>query len=419
MRQISFLVVMATALPLRAHEPRSADPAAKDENQPVSASDKRSEPESPKPTELSGVFEAVRSAELMVDHDHLTDLKLERILPHGTTVKKGAIVVWFETEDSDDKLRTAETDLKLAQLQLEADEFAYEQFLESQKLDRAAAKRARDYARRDYDHFMKTQLEREIAGAEQDLKSAEFSVESAMEELNQLTQMYEEDDLTEQSEEIVLRRAKFAYESAMHRLTDSKIRIKRSLNELIPRSETSQKETLDRALMAFDNAMHELDNARRKRDLEIDRSRRDFQKKKRDFEQMREERNCMVLRAPHGGVVLHGKLSRGTLPAKPVEWLPGSKVAVRTVIATLADPVKLQIRIDLPEEHLSAMRAAKVVTVNAKARPDEKFGAKVETVADVPYSPGKFDCVVAVPKKNAEGIQPCMSCTVTIEKEVE
>ena len=77
--------------------------------------------------------------------------------------------------------------------------------------------------------------------------------------------MYLEDDLTEQSEEIVLRRAKFAYESAMHRLTDSKIRTKRSLNELIPRSEASQKETFERAVMAFNDAMYKLENQRLQR----------------------------------------------------------------------------------------------------------------------------------------------------------
>ena len=410
MRQISifFLMLMATAPSLFANDPP-----------PASASDTKAKQDPPPTIDLSGTLEAVRSTELMVNHEHLTDLKLERILPHGTTVKKGAPVVWFETEDLDEQLKTAEIDFKLATLQHEADEFDYTQFLESQKLDRAAAQRARDEARRDYDHFIKTQLDREIAGAKQSLKSAEFSVESAKEELNQLTQMYEEDDLTEQSEEIVLRRAKFAYESAMHRLTDSKIRIERSLNEMIPRNEKNQKETLDRALLAYDNSMHELDNARRKRDLEWDRSRRQFAKKNRDFKKMRQERNGVVLRAPHDGIVLHGKLDRGKLPSKSPEWSPGSKVAVRTVIATLADPAKLQIRIDLPEEHLSAMRTAKSVTVAPKGMSDASFSAKVKEVSSLPYVPGKFDCVISVPKKKVTGLQPGMSCEVKIEKEVE
>ena len=421
MRQILFptLLLMVITSSLRADDPQSDKKPPAETQESSEKSKEQSEKAPPSEIELTGTIEAVQSSELMVNNEHLTELKLERILAHGSTVKEGAPVVWFETEDLDEQLKTAEINFKLAELQHEADEFAYTQFVENQQLDRAAAQRARDEARNDYEYFMKTQLDRDIARAEQSLKSAEFSTESAKEELDQLTQMYQEDDLTEQSEEIVLRRAKYSYETALERLTDSKLSSERSLSEMIPRSEIRQKETLDRALLAYDKAIHDLENARQKRDLEMDRSQREFAVKKREFEEMRDERNSVVLRAEHDGIVLYGKLERGKLPPKEANWSQGDKIAVRSVIATVVDPTELQIRIDLPEEHLSAMRNAKSVIVTSKGAPDAQFSAKVEKISDVPYVPGKFDCVLSIPKDSGTGLLPGMSCQVKIEKEVE
>lgn len=371
----------------------------------------------PEIIELTGVFEAVQSTELTIDNEQLKELEIDRIVSHGTSVKSGQPVVWFATESLDKKLEEAETTFKLAKLDMESAEFDYEQFLETQELDRDAAKRKRDSARSDYDHFVKIQLERDIAGAQQSMKSAEFSVESSKEELEQLTQMYEEDDLTEASEEIVLRRAQFSYDSAMHRLTDAKIRIERTLKESIPRSELSKKETLDRALLTYDKTINDLDTQLSKRRLEIGRKRREFAAKESDFDTMQSERECVVIKAQHDGVVLHGSLTRGKVPAKPLKWDEGKKVSAGTTIATLANPVKLRVIVDLLEGQLAAVTKGKTMTVTPTGHPGTAFKGKVVSVASVPYVPGKFNCVISVPAKRTTGIMPTTTCTLKFEKD--
>ncbi|WP_342190323.1 HlyD family efflux transporter periplasmic adaptor subunit [Stieleria varia] len=381
--------------------------------EPESASDIKPEDAKqaePKLVKIPGVFEAVQSTELSVDNEHLTTLELSKIVPHGTTVKKGQPVVWFKTEDLDKQLDKAESDLKLAELAMQSEEFSYKQFLKTQELDKQAAKRARDEARNDYDHFVKTELERDIASAHQNLKSNEFSVESAEEELQQLQQMYDEDDLTEESEEIVLRRAKFTAESALFRLEDAKIRTQRSIDVLIPRTEISRKDSLDRAMMTYDRAMHDLDNARRKRDIEIANKRDELSEQRKKFTEMRAERAGVVIKAPHDGIVLHGELTRGVLPAKPVSWEPDAKVNAGQTIATLVTTGKLVIRVDLPEEHVALVTPGTQAKVVAKAFPDCKLSGKVRSVAAVPYAPGKYDCVVNVSGKHLDKIVPTMSC---------
>ena len=385
--------------------PCIADDADKSTDEPKSASDK-----SPPTVKLSGVFEALNSSEVSVENEHLTSLAIERILPHGANVKKGQAVVWFRTKDLDKQMRDAEAEWKLAKLTMEADEFAYQQFLKTQEMDRAAAKRTRDHARADYDHFVKVSLPRRIASTKQSLKSSEFSVESTKEELSQLQQMYDEDDLTEQSEEIVLRRAKFSADSAEFRLEGTKISTNRTLNVEIPRSEISEKLSLDRALMTYDKAMHDLNNARRKQDIEIGRKRQKFKEHTEKYEKMRAERALVVIKAPQDGILLHGKLSRGKLPAKQPDWKKDSKVSANTVIATVVNPNKLVVRVDLPEANLDTIAKGKRCKINPTAFDEVSLNGVVRSVSAVPYIPGKYDCVVTVAGKGDSRIVPTMGC---------
>ena len=172
---------------------------------------------------VPGVFQSVNEVEVSAGNEHLTELKIERIVPSGSAVTQGQVLVWFETENLNRKLRDAETDLQLAKLTMESDEFAHAQFLERLKLDRAKAKRTRDAAQQEYDNYQKVDRERSIEQAHFSLDSSKFSLESATEEYRQLEQMYKEDDLTEQSEEIVLRRAKRSMESAAFSLEGREI----------------------------------------------------------------------------------------------------------------------------------------------------------------------------------------------------
>lgn len=109
----------------------------------------------PKTVTVAGVFEGVSTAEIVADTEHITSLKISRVLPHASRVKKGQNVVWFDTEDIDKRIKDAEIELRLSKLKLEEEEFNHQQFLETQRLDREAADQARDNAQQDYDNFLR------------------------------------------------------------------------------------------------------------------------------------------------------------------------------------------------------------------------------------------------------------------------
>ena len=379
-------------------------------------SGKEKEPESasnakPDVTKIAGVLEAVKSSELVVGNEHLTALEIKRIVPHGTKVNKGQNVVWFDTDEFDKKIEQAEIDLKLAELTLESETFQHKQFLETQKLDKAAAVRARKQAQQKFDNFVNVDRDREVLSAQFNLKSSQASLDNATEELKQLEQMYEEDDLTEESEEIVLKRAKQSVEFAQFRLDGTKISSERSISQTVPRKEASEKESLQRAELKYQKTMKDLESARAKQEIEMTRKRDKFKDEQEKVAEMRAERNQMVLQAPHAGIVLYGKLARGKLPEKPSALKMGSKVTVNQVIATIVDPSRLQIRVDLDEKYLSQIKPGALCKIVVRAFADHDQKGSVKSVSTVPYAGTKYDCVVSLRAgKNAPAFLPTMGC---------
>ena len=183
---------------------------------------------------LTGTFEAVQSSELIVNADELKSLVIRNVVPHGSKVRKGQVVASFETEPVDEKIEAGQYSLQLARISMEEDEAAYVAFKACQVLDKAAAERALKLAKQDFDNYQQVDRDRSVANAHFSLKSAEASLANAMEELKQLEQMYKEDELTEESEEIVLKRAQQAVESAEFRFEGTKVQTERTLQQSIP-----------------------------------------------------------------------------------------------------------------------------------------------------------------------------------------
>ncbi|MEL6110539.1 MAG: HlyD family secretion protein [Planctomycetota bacterium] len=373
----------------------------------------------PSPIKIPGVFEAVTAFDVTADNEHLTDLTIERVVPHGTTVKKGQALVWFKTEAMSDKLKDAEIDLELAKLTLEAEKFAFDQAAKSRELDKALAKRTRDAAQEEFDNYQKVDRERQIKQANFSLESSRFLLESATEEYKQLEQMYKLDDLTEESEKIVLRRAKRSVDSAAFSLEGREISTERTIKQAIPRGDKDQEDKLARAVMAFEKSNLDLAIAEKKANLEMQKKQTKFEKQSKDVEEMREERKKVVLKSESDGIFIHGKLNRGKLGAKPVELKKDSKASGKQILGVVADPTKLQVRVDLSEDKLSVVTEGAACEIVPTSLPDVMIKGVVKSVGGVPFASGKFDCVVTITGKLPAEIVPGMSCDLQFAAETD
>lgn len=383
---------------------------------PVSASaqEKSAPKEDRKASEVTvtGFFEAIQSTELTPGTEQLSSLKLKKMVPHGTAVKKGQTIFTFDTKVVDEKLKAASAELRLARITMEGDEFDYEQFKATQDLDKASAERSWKRAKQSYDNFQEADKDRLVKSAEFSLKSSKASLANAMEELKQLEQMYKEDELTEESEEIVLKRAKQAVDSAKYRLESSTLSAERTISQTLPAQIAQQKDTLARAELAHAKAIRSLQVARAKRDIEMTKKREAFEKKEADFKELQEERRHLSLTAAHDGVVFYGSLTRGKLSDKPSTLKVDAAVTGTQILATLVNPARLQIRISLTETLLKQVKPGQQGTAKSNAYSTGDLKVKVKSVGSAPYANNKFDCVLSV--GGTSGILPGTSCTVKL-----
>ncbi len=343
---------------------------------------------------------------------------IKRIVPHGTVVSKGENLVWFEREEIDKKIKDADIALQLAKFNLEGEVFDYEQFLKSQQLDKEAAERSRQAAQQDYDNFVEVDRERQLKSAAFSLKSSLASLENAQEELKQLEQMYKEDDLTEESEEIVLKRAKQAVESAQFRLESTEIQIQRMVDQGIPRQTADPRGITSAGRDGLSKVDHELNLARQRREIELAQAKDKFEQQEKDLVELKEERKRMVLTSPIDGIALHGKLNRGRLGDKPSTLETGSKVTNKQVLITVVDPKRLQIRaVDLDEKELGVVKEGVDCKVTIQAFPELKATGTVKSISMVPYAGNKYDCVVTLHAgKDKSKLLPTMGCELVFEE---
>ncbi|MCC9641119.1 HlyD family efflux transporter periplasmic adaptor subunit [Rhodopirellula sp. JC740] len=364
---------------------------------------------------LQGTLEAVKSWELTHGLDQFGQLEIKKILPHGAKVKKGQAVIWFDTEAIDEKMTSSEIEIRLARLAAEDDQFAYDQFVAAQKLDREDAEQARKAAKQAYDNYMQVDRDRKIKSAEFDIKMSQASLDNVMEELKQLQQMYDADDLTEESEEIVLKRAKQSVESAEFRLESTKIRSERTLEQSIPAEDAQKEAAWERAQIAYEKAVRDLESAKKKRDLERRKAADALAKKEADYEELREQRKSIVVQAPGDGILLYGELNRGALNAKPSPIEAGSKVSPDQVIATLVQPGKLRVRLTLSEADVAKLNAGDRCTVNPTIDPDLKLKGSLESISPVPFMGTQFDAVVKISGKVDDSVVPTTKASVEFE----
>ncbi|TWU41714.1 HlyD family efflux transporter periplasmic adaptor subunit [Novipirellula artificiosorum] len=369
--------------------------------------------------EITAVFESLVAVELSADSEQVDSLVIKKIVPHGTRIQPKAAVVWFETEAVDERILKAETDLSLAKLSLSESEFAFEQFGKQQDLDREAAQRTRREAKQDFDNFVAIDRQQQIESAEYQLKNAKASLEYVQEELHQLEKMYKEDELTEESEEIVLKRARRAVENAQYSLKLTETRTRRSLEQTIPSLQAKEEAKLEKAELDYAKTVQNLKDARQRRKIEQDQKKRDFEKQQADLVELREERRRFVITSPIEGIVYHGKLTRGRLSDKPSTLDTGSKATAEQVLATVVDPKRLRIRAELTETQLASLKAGIKGTATPVAFPGTELAVTIKSIESVPLASNKFDCVLSIDRrKNPAEIVPGMTCKVSFPKPI-
>ena len=316
-----------------------------------------------------------------------------KIVPHGTKIAKGDVLVSFDTKDIDAKLEDAHRALKsgtLALEQAELDQKTLEQTAPN-KLD--ALRRAAEIAAEENAYFTKVRRKAEEESAGQALKRSEQILSNQREELRQLTKMYQADDVTEETEEIILIRQQDAVSAAEFALRMETLDHKRTLEVSLPREATTLANAERDSALNLKKSEAEIPRSIEQGKLQIESLKTANSRAKDELADLATDRALFEIKAPANGIFYHGAIENGRwTTGKIIETLvsnghPPAHTAFATFVPGTA---KLELVSFLDDATARALTPDLAGTATLAGREDLEIPVKLAQLAPTPLPDGTY-----------------------------
>jgi multidrug efflux pump subunit AcrA (membrane-fusion protein) len=230
--------------------------------------------------------------------------------------------------------------------------------------------------------------------------------------------MYSADDLTEETEEIVLKRARNDVQRSQFYLKSTELRTRRQLEQELPRQADQVTETAKRTGLSLEKTRLTLPVQLEKQQLERDKQALELQRLEQKYQELTADRALMSVPSPADGYVYYGKVARGKWPgveAVANQLQEGGKLMPHNVFMTVVALRPLHIRADLAEKDLHRLSRGIPGHAVPTGYPDRKLPVAVEEISRFPIAPGTFDGILRVTlDEKSEPVVPGMGCKLTL-----
>ncbi len=369
--------------------------------------------------ELSGIVGAVKFTRIALAPKAWADLSVVKAVKHGTAVKKGDVILQIDTEKLKKAIKAKKEALPLAEITLQAAERGLAVAEKTTPMDLERGRRTKMEAEESLAYYEDIELPMQIRSEKEAVKSTKDRLLYAEEELNQLTKMYENDDVTEETEEIILLRSQNTVDSYRWSLERAETRIKRMLDTTIPREHANRKRNMQRQQISWRSGEQSLREGLEKKRLETEQARRNHEKAMKDLGDLEKDLATMTVRAPHDGIVYLGMSQDGKwITASTIErkLLPGGKLTPKEIVMTVTSLNALKLHVSVPENQLKDLAKGQKGTVSMKWNSDIKLDARVEEISYVPNASSIYQAVMGLKSKGSKlPVFPRMNATAKIK----
>jgi multidrug resistance efflux pump len=321
------------------------------------------------------------------------EFKISTVLPHGTAVKKGDVLVDFEDQALDRKLDDARRGVKQVELALANARTALTAQQAMAPLQLAAATAAAERAAADLEDFRAKRRPAAEESAREELKRAKLRLESDEEELKQLLAMYQADDLTEDTEEFILKRQRDAVAAGKFYVRMQELETARTLEVELPRKAEDLERAAAEAAITLAKVKQETPRALEAKKLEAEAAQRAHERAAADLSQLEADAGSRVLKAPCDGTFYHGYFRDG-------QWTTGDlvKLIVEGGVVPLDKPfatvvpkdAKLQFAARVEQADAAGLAAEAKASVKVAGFDDHPVAATITTVTALPGTDGRF-----------------------------
>ena len=350
--------------------------------------------------ELNAFFSAEKEHQISLSPEAWADMTLISALSHGTRVEKDQGLLTIETKKLKKAIEEIEIGNPAAKLALKLLESELASLEKSTPLIIEKTKREKNIADENLSYYEKVGHPEAIRATELSLHFAMQSYDYAKEEYEQLLKMYEADDLTEETEEIILKRAKNSFERASENLRLSKMRIDRQLKISLPQQLTSKKSTAAIGEIAFQDSMFVLPRTLEQKRHAVQKAKRDQAKAEENLKKLKTDLESFAIVSPANGTLYYGLSKDGkwiTAPAITKKLVPGGKLAPHEVFMTIVESGSLGLKASVPEAKLTHLKNDLAATIIPTSNPSLKIKGKVISVNHVP---GSFSATLSAETKD-------------------
>jgi HlyD family secretion protein len=348
----------------------------------------------------------------------LKELKLESFAQHGQRVSKGQQVLKLESDPWHRALQSAQQALASADLELQQARKQAETINEVVRLENHSAELAAKQAKEDFEHFLKQGRDQQIESQEQSLKSAERSLENAREEYEQLKKMYQADQITEETEEIVLRRARFDVERAEYGLKVTQNRVQRFLDVEITRVENNLKNAVDKTQLDLQRSQLGVEQRVQSTRLQAAKAEMAAEMARREVAKLQEDRQWLEIAASFPGAVFWGAADRGQWKgASAVEELMyvGNNVPPNRPLMTIVGTDNLFVHCKVPERWSRAVQSGSTGELELTAIKGKRISVQCEQVGGLPVEPGQYRAIFRFDRKaQSQELNPLMTGKINL-----
>jgi HlyD family secretion protein len=368
--------------------------------------------------ELDGAFENAGSYEARFKPDvYGGELTIASIAAHGSQVKKGDVLVKFDPAPWQKQVLASENDFRAAEAGLKA---ADEALSLGEKQDGLMLAGSRDQlldAEKQLEYWKAMDGPQMLKWNELGLKNYEDNVKDQEEELNQLLAMYKSEELTTETADIVVNRAKRQLQNAQTYLEMRRQQSKKTPDWDHPQREQQIIRAVEQAKVGLAQAESNVANMKVQRETGLVRAKMESERQRESLSKLKSDGDKLTITSPVDGFVVYGQLAQGNWTTNDDlirNLKAGEKAQANQVILTVVPKSSdVSVRVMIPEDKVLMAMDAKTATVTPVAMPQKRFKGTMREPSAVP-SGGMYATVVEIEKPSVP-IMPGMRCKVTID----
>ncbi|MEY3897504.1 MAG: hypothetical protein RLZZ214_3025, partial [Verrucomicrobiota bacterium] len=330
---------------------------------------------------------------LKIEPKAWTDFKITRVAEHGAKVSKGDVLIRFDSEDIDRKIEDTRREIASGALALAQAEVESKFLQETAPNKLETVRRAAEIAREENTYFTQIRRKASEESASQSLKRSEQILANQREELKQLSKMYEADDITENTEEIILVRQQDAVAAAEFALRMETLDHKRTLGVTLPREAKTLADSERDTAISLKKAETEIPRSIELGKLALDALKTTHQRARQSLTELEADRGLFEFKAAADGTFYHGAIENG-------RWLTGDSIKnlvlqgrppLHAAFATFVPgAAKLGLVAFLDEATARALKPDLTGTAGLTGREEVEIPVKILQISAAPNPGGSY-----------------------------